>query len=461
MEKNKISVSLLDRTIKKAIITSQNESYLMAGRRPKLKSSTTRRGKENQEEGRAEREVTAARQKIENLAHPDSQMARLLLNTGRARMLANGLDEMTQLEPEIAFALVEAGYAQKVVSNLESFEKLSHSRLIECLIGAGKGRRVASQFRRFNGVNENRVALRLIEAGYARDLVEFFTSFHDLDDKVATGLIRAGHISVVGKYLSRFKNLSATTALHLLEGPWKQRVVAYADRFDQQGGRALAQRMIELKGAYFVATNLKGFKRLSGEIALQLIDQGYWDEVRNNSDSFEVSDSDAFSEKIEELEQRVMKGVNNKLVRDLIEEGVLPIKNPWVDVERYCQMSQSALAQCLDTKDLADNLDRFQDLDGAIAFKIIDSDVIPYHRHQNHRHQILSNLDHFLNLDHNKLARKLMEEGSEEILLRYLGNFKDLDPELLNELQRKLDLIDEQMEECLAGKPCRKGRKLV
>ncbi len=200
----------------------------------------------------------------------NKEIAKLLIEKGRARDVVENINKFPDVDQETAKLLVEKGQAEAVVQNLDKFVGLDHKEIATLMIEKDQAGAVAQHLDKFVGLNKE-IAKLLIEKYWAGAVAQHLDKFAGLDHKEIATLI-------IEKYQA-------------------EAVVKNLDKFTEMNHKEIAILMIEKGQAWAVAQHLDKFAGLDKEIADLLIEKGKVETIVDYIEQFKWIISDLITEK--------------------------------------------------------------------------------------------------------------------------------------------------------------------
>ena len=359
----------------------------------------------------------------------DKEFALWLAKTGSGWVVARFPEKFQGLDEEVAFKLIESG-VEGVSENLGKFQG-SNEDIASKLIKTGMDK-VKSDFEEFQGpsIESKETVLKRIEDGEGWDVV--MNSELDLDKEVALKLIEVGDGEEVIGHLDRFQNLDEEVAIKLIEAGISRILQSAAEFNGLKLDKEFALKLIEVGKGYEVINCLNRFQNLDEEIALKLMCCDL-DLMAEHLNKFEglgkrfvlklieiVDDTEVtyFMDRYNKF-QDLDKEVAFKLIE--MGEGWWVIKN-LKNFQGLVLNKEFALKliECTDrdanedneenesgSRILIENLNKFQDLDKEVAFKLIEMEEGGW---------VTKNYEKFQGLALDKeLVLKLIKQGNMDI----------------------------------------------
>src|SRR3989339_429828 len=293
------------------------------------------------------------------------------------------IDQFTGLDKEVSLALIESYNTQCVINNKDKFAGLELNKEIAILlIKTHQSQVLIDNVNEFNNLDKE-IAVVLIKAGHTEQVIKNKDKFADLEfnKEIAMLIIDKNQAQVLVDNLNKFNNLDKEVALILVGVGYVSEVFYYKDKFaGLEFNKEIAMLLIEKKQTNFLVNYLNEFNNLDKEIAIALIEAGYTDRVIITKDKFAGLE------------------LNKEIAMLLIEKK--------------------------QTKALADNLKRFNNLDKEIALALVEAGharlVI-----------VICDKDKFAGLELNKeIAMLMIEKKQSKTLVDYLNKFNNLDKEV-------------------------------
>jgi len=180
-----------------------------------------------------------------------------------------------------------------------------------------------------------------------------------------------------------------------------------------------------------IATNFNKFTQLHKYFAHVLIDMGYGQAVATHLEAFTDLDEEIASELLENgYSNEFLKGIKyfkDYTTRDMLEALIKHSKAHVIvtNLDAFTDMSHNEIAHRLIEQGrasaLAEFIDNFDNLDGSVAYGLIDA---------RHLRVVMGHFDRFTNLDSNQVAYHLMAIDKAYDILHNLADFEALDDEI-------------------------------
>lgn len=338
-------------------------------------------------------------------------LANRLIEERHGYLLAESLSLFYGIDPtEIAHKLIDSNQGAAVVRNIYNFPGINPVEFVDELINTNQGATVAENLNLFKGVNHSEIAQKLIDTNQVGAVASYIDNFYDLDKSIADSLIHANRGTAVMRDLDHFSDLNPVE---------------------------IVDELINTNQGYDVAMNLSLFKSVyHSEIAQKLIDTGQGETLAINLSDFQGINHAEVAQKLIERGQElsVVKYLGNFNDSDhaTIVNNLIDIGQGGIVAASFCgswAVKDSEVVQKListgQTKVVADSLYRFQYLDTATAFTLIDA---------GYTQEVASNLHTFMNLNNLEIANKLLDLGEDTVLLKNLFSFRNLDANLIDKL---------------------------
>ena len=185
-----------------------------------------------------------------------------------------------------AQALIDEQEGYILAENLEHFDGLNHQDIAKKLIATKQGVALSKHIKNFQGLDHQSVAESLIESEQTEPLVAHIPKFNVDRRKIARMLIEKGEDRTLAATLEHFSVNHMELAQRLYakdEGDW---IGVHFDDFTGLHNKEGARFFIEHGDADLLARKLRRFEGLDLEIAVDLIDAGYLENVYSRIDVF-------------------------------------------------------------------------------------------------------------------------------------------------------------------------------
>ena len=342
----------------------------------------------------------------------NKEFANKLINVEECQFFIDNIEKFTGLDREVADNMIRQGFGYFVIENKNIFDGLELDEDLALLLIHCDGKNILMENReKFTNVNFNKdfllkaikynsrdffidyidqftgldkeVSLALIESYNTQCVINNKDKFAglELNKEIAILLIKTHQSQVLIDNVNEFNNLDKEIAVVLIKAGHTEQVIKNKDKFaDLEFNKEIAMLIIDKNQAQVLVDNLNKFNNLDKEVALILVGVGYVSEVFYYKDKFAGLE------------------FNKEIAMLLIEKK--------------------------QTKALADNLKRFNNLDKEIALALVEAGharlVI-----------VICDKDKFAGLELNKeIAMLMIEKKQSKTLVDYLNKFNNLDKEV-------------------------------
>lgn len=156
-------------------------------------------------------------------------LALRMIEKDEGHAVVNCLKKYDEWPATVAEKLVEAGYAQGVIWNLERFKDLNKLSLAKKCIESGQGEWIIRRFKNFEDLDNDLLADWLIKSDAATVFVdEGIKIFKGLSQATAEKLIDAGYVTQISKNITSFQHLNIEIAKRFI-------VAGHASVVDSRG----------------------------------------------------------------------------------------------------------------------------------------------------------------------------------------------------------------------------------
>jgi len=214
-----------------------------------------------------------------------NEMLQYVVGAGHERDIADHLDTLSEVPPDIAYALAKAGFGYQVLRSLDKFTYIDMQTVAQSIVESGGVYLVLEWPERFNEIDMLEFANQAVDAGFGSIILTWRERVPDLvlDETFAKRLIRAGSAVALMDHYDSF--LFDYVDIEILKdlimsghGAWGMRHQDFGGNRGEGGidglGREHAERLISDGEIKLVAANLHMFKEMSNEVFDALIEDG-------------------------------------------------------------------------------------------------------------------------------------------------------------------------------------------
>lgn len=235
----------------------------------------------------------------------DTELAHKLMETGNDTLLATNLSKLRHLDSSVAELLLSAGLLLSVVQNIESFDHFTNTQ-VQKLIGVGYGFELVNSYERLGLDGEHLIRLLACEEESAWMALDFLHIANGrlTQNDVAKLLIENNDPHTLAYQLYRCKQLDRDVALDLIANGYIDQVLQFPESFQETVRHELPGLAINNGRPDLVVAQLDKLKDLDmNRLAQSLIDNHYIDILRSYIDEF--------------------KDLNQSIARQLVHRGHL------------------------------------------------------------------------------------------------------------------------------------------
>lgn len=422
-------------------------------------------------DGHREKGILGNLEVFEDLDH--SEIVQKILDAGEDRIIAVHLENLKDLDPEIAFRLIGSGYGDNVVHYLDNFVGLDRTKVAHILIDhTDEFDSVARNLEKFEGIDHVEIAERLIDKGGGVALADHFDKFQGLDHvDIANRLLDSGDGPFLARNLNRFDGLDHVDIANRLIASGNEHclkeLAGNLNKFRGVDPVNLAYTLIEAGELDSLGYNLWQFKELTTEIALTLLDSKWGENLLANLGLFSGINHQVIANQLIQRGEadelfRYFKHFSN-LDESEIVDRLFKTDQSWAvarNLDSFTNLNHTDIANRLidagEVLELNGSIDLFSNLTPRVANRLIDAkkglavahymnvsfkgldriDIAQRLIASGQMGVVVSHLDKFDGLDHTKIARQVIELGfaNSFVVREHIDKFKDVPKDIMDQL---------------------------
>jgi len=348
----------------------------------------------------------------------EDQLSDLLIEQGSGNTLASNIGAFKHIDKvDVGRRLLKEGVVVAVAENIHEFEGLSAGEILAVVPQEHKidflvrnSRTLLPRLSEIPGLDHKHLVDELLERGRLEDLVGNLKQFKNVDTtEVARSIIEKSHdgLQLVSRYIHNFSAVPIDVALNLIEGNSTRVFLTQPDSFSHLDQNVIVQKILEQKSAGYVISEC-GIEKLRGltyDTAVKLVEKGFEKQVAQGVEAF----SPEQERSIYELLLRMNKENPERAVR----------------LSNFHSLSETERTLLLQDKGEISNL----------AWGLRFSNNGPANLSKNSAQALIENredytvgnhIGHFLETDHDAIARMLLKRRSASIIIDNFSRFKNL-----------------------------------
>lgn len=352
-----------------------------------------------------------------------NELAELLLNREAGRKsLARNAKRFTDLDKAtIANKLLEKGELVAVLQDYDKFDNFDDQFIAELSIGQFKTKELAWNLAKFKTITGTAVPDKLIEVDEASAVARNIDMFPDIDKQdIADRLVQLDKSHLLLKNLDKFSGVEidfSEMVKNILAGDSNRRLhlLDNIKKFDEQLQLSIAHELIRLDDGYQVSVHIKDFSNsLHKQISRDLVE--YANTLSGEPRTYFITRCfDEFSNFVE-FDSSVAEALYSVDHRHIIT----------TQLEKFSDLNHQETADGLGVPLLAENIHKFKNLNQETFEKLLTTPAKSAGERGVNFYYLLNNLENFIISDYQKIADKLIELGQQKELANHLDKFEQL-----------------------------------